>query len=80
MALSCGAQKAFSTKKATILPLKIRLLPVEAGAQNSGEDMGFLSEKKKINRPNDKIVAYVMHVHRIQKQFSLHNSDIIAMD
>ena len=28
----------------------------------------------------DRIVAYVMHVRRLQKQFSFHDTDIIAMD
>ena len=27
-----------------------------------------------------RIVAYVMHVRRIQKQFNFHNANIIAMD
>ena len=35
------------------------------------------------NRPSymvDRIVAYMMHVHRIQKQFNFHDADIIVMD
>ena len=28
----------------------------------------------------DRIVVYVMHVRRIQKQFNIHDADIIAMD
>ena len=28
----------------------------------------------------DRIIAYVMHVRRIQKQFGFHDTDIIAMD
>ena len=28
----------------------------------------------------NRIIAYVMHFHRIQKQFNLHNADIIEMD
>ena len=27
----------------------------------------------------DRIVAYVMQIHRIEKQFSFHNADIIAL-
>ena len=27
----------------------------------------------------DRNVAYVMHIRRIQKQFNVHNADIIAM-
>ena len=28
----------------------------------------------------DRIASYIMHMRRIEKQFSFHDSDIIAMD
>ena len=47
--------------------------------------MGSLSEEKrqplkKPILPDRSNRSYVMHVRRLQKQFSFHNSDIIAMD
>ena len=67
---SCGKQKAYSTRKTTILLLEIRLLAVKAGVKNSCEDMHSLSDHN-YSDPSyiiDRMVPYVVHVRRTQKQ------------
>ena len=56
------------------------------GVRNSCEGMDSLSEEKlrplkKIHPIMiDRIVSYVLHIRRLQKQFNFRDADIIAMD
>ena len=76
--------KSIFNDKTTVLPSKIRLLLVADGVKSLCKGMGsLLEEKLQLLRGIHRIwliVAYVMHVRRIQKQFNFHGANIIAME